>query len=206
MAFASRSLQPHERNYSSTELETLGLVWAVKHFRPYLLGYHTTVFMDHSACTSLLNSSKPSAKLARWAMIVQEFDLTIKYRSGRSNANANTLSRNPVNVENAFVRALCKSEGLVCSEEKNMTEHQENDESLLPMLAYLKEGISLKKLLQRSSYLSQLSMPFSMEYSAMKNLHNSESWRIVVPRDMRSSLLDELHGGKFSGHFTWRKL
>ena len=51
-------------------------------------------------------------------MIVQEFDLTIKYRSGRSNANADALSRNPVNVENTFVRAVCESEGLVCSEEK----------------------------------------------------------------------------------------
>ena len=40
IAYASRCLQPHERNYAITELETLGLVWACKHFRPYLLGYH----------------------------------------------------------------------------------------------------------------------------------------------------------------------
>ncbi len=44
------------------------LVWVVKHFRSYFLGHHTTVFTDHSACTSLLHTSKPSAKLARWAM------------------------------------------------------------------------------------------------------------------------------------------
>ncbi len=65
VTFATRSLQPHEKNYSSTELETLGHVWSVKHFRPYLLGYHTTVFTDYSACTSLLNSSNLSAKFAR---------------------------------------------------------------------------------------------------------------------------------------------
>ena len=33
IAFASRTLQAHERNYRSTELEALGVVWAVKHFR-----------------------------------------------------------------------------------------------------------------------------------------------------------------------------
>ena len=75
LAYASRSLQPHERNYCITELETLGLVWAVKYFRAYLLGHHTMVLTDHSACTSLLNTPKPSAKLARWAMAIQEFDL-----------------------------------------------------------------------------------------------------------------------------------
>lgn len=41
IAYASRSLQPHEKNYAIAELETLGLVWAVKHFRAYFLGHHT---------------------------------------------------------------------------------------------------------------------------------------------------------------------
>ena len=40
IAYASRSLNPHEHNYGITELETLGLVWAVKVFRAYLLGLH----------------------------------------------------------------------------------------------------------------------------------------------------------------------
>ena len=40
IVYASRSLQPHEKNYAITELETLGVVWASKYFRPYLLGHH----------------------------------------------------------------------------------------------------------------------------------------------------------------------
>ena len=96
LAYASRSLHTHKHNYSIMELETLALVWAVKHFRPYLLGHCTTVLTGHVACTSLLNTSKPSAKLAQWAMIVQEFDLIIKHQSGKNNANADALSRNPI--------------------------------------------------------------------------------------------------------------
>ena len=96
IAYGSRSLQPHETNYAITELETLALVWAVKMFRPFILGHHCVVLMDHSACTSLLNAAHPSAKLARWAMAIQEHDLEIRHRSGRSNASADALSRNPV--------------------------------------------------------------------------------------------------------------
>ena len=54
IAYASRSLNPHEHNYGITELETLGLVWAVKVFVPIYL-----VYTDHSACTSLLNAKHP---------------------------------------------------------------------------------------------------------------------------------------------------
>ena len=49
IAYASRSLNCHERNYGITELETLGLVWAARLFRPYLLGTSVKciVYTDH---------------------------------------------------------------------------------------------------------------------------------------------------------------
>ena len=59
IAYASRSLQKHEQNYGITEL---GVVWAVKHFRPYLYGQKCVVYTDHQA---LLNTPQPSGKLAR---------------------------------------------------------------------------------------------------------------------------------------------
>ena len=57
IAFASRSLTVHERNYGISELETLGLLWAAKLFRAYLLGHRCVLFTDNAACTSLLNST-----------------------------------------------------------------------------------------------------------------------------------------------------
>ena len=123
IAFASRSLSASETNYSITELETLALVWAVKLFRPYLLGHRCEVITDHAACTSLLNSKHPSAKLARWAMAIQELDLKITHRSGRSNLVADALSRNPIAVATVLqieavlmtvVGQMCQVEGCFC--------------------------------------------------------------------------------------------
>ena len=37
------------------------------------------VYTDHSACTSLLNTPNPSAKLAHWAMTIQEMNLQIEH-------------------------------------------------------------------------------------------------------------------------------
>ena len=80
IAFASRTLQPHEQRYGISELEALGVVWAVKHFRHYLYGYPCTVYTDHEALKSLLNTPHPSGKLARWGMAIQELNLKIEYR------------------------------------------------------------------------------------------------------------------------------
>ena len=85
IAYASWKLQAAEKNYAITELETLGLVWAAKCFRPYLVGHQCVAYTDHSACTSLLNYKNPSPKLARWAMIIQELNLIIKHRLGKRN-------------------------------------------------------------------------------------------------------------------------
>ena len=61
---------------------------------------------------SLLNHPRPSGKLARWALTIQDMDLVFKYRSGKSNSNADALSRNPVtqvpNSENSC-QVVCAS-------------------------------------------------------------------------------------------------
>ena len=79
-------------HYSNTSkitesLSCLGVVWAVKNFRPYRYGHYCTVYTDHEALKSLLNTPQPSGKLARWGMALQELDFTIVHRSG-SNADA----------------------------------------------------------------------------------------------------------------------
>ena len=76
-AYASRTLQSHERNYGVTELEALGVVWAVRHFRHYLYGTRCNVFTDHEALKTLLNTPHPSGKLARWGLSLQELDVHI---------------------------------------------------------------------------------------------------------------------------------
>ena len=102
IAYASRSLRPTERNmtnYSSMKLEFLALKWAVtEKFREYLWGNKCVVYTDNNPL-SHLDSAKLGATEQRWASQLASFDLSLRYRSGRSNANADALSRqNPADI------------------------------------------------------------------------------------------------------------
>lgn len=103
IAYASRSLRPSERNmnnYSSMKLEFLALKWAmVEKFREYLLGHRCIVFTDNNPL-SHLTTAKLGATEQRWAAELAAFDFEVRYRSGRSNGNADAFSRqNPVSRE-----------------------------------------------------------------------------------------------------------
>lgn len=66
VAYASRALNPAEKNYSVTQLETLAVVWSITHYHSVLYGGHVTVLTDHSAVKSMLEAPNPTGKHARW--------------------------------------------------------------------------------------------------------------------------------------------
>ena len=140
IAYASRSLDKHERNYGISELETLGLVWAVRYFRPYLLGHPCVVYTDHAACLSVLNSARSSGKLACWALTIQEMDLTIKHKAGQENSNADALSRNPVDTSSVCAVSADSDQSLL-PDVAVLKEEQKKDPELAAMLQYLQDGI-----------------------------------------------------------------
>ena len=55
VSFASRFLNPHESKYSTKELELLGVVWAVEHYKNYLYGSEFEIITDHKALLSALS-------------------------------------------------------------------------------------------------------------------------------------------------------
>src|SRR5436190_9412409 len=94
IAYASRVLSRAEQNYSTTEKELLAIVWAVKHFRPYVYGTKFKIVTDHKPLIWLFNVNDPGSRLIRWRLKLEEYDYEIIHKAGRANANADALSRN----------------------------------------------------------------------------------------------------------------
>ncbi|GFX71003.1 retrovirus-related Pol polyprotein from transposon 17.6 [Trichonephila clavipes] len=90
---ASRLLSSSERNYSTTEREALAVVWALEKFRGYIEGQTIRLSSDHQPLKWLLCLKSPTGRLARWALQIQSYNLTIDYIPGRSNFIADLLSR-----------------------------------------------------------------------------------------------------------------
>ncbi|RVW56356.1 Retrovirus-related Pol polyprotein from transposon opus [Vitis vinifera] len=91
--YASKTLNEAQRNYTTIEKELLAVVFSLDKFRAYLVGPSIVVFTDHSALKYLLTKQDAKARLIRWILLLQEFNLQIRDKKGVENVVADHLSR-----------------------------------------------------------------------------------------------------------------
>ena len=91
--YASKTLNEAQRNYTTTEIELLVVVYALDKFRAYLVGSDIVIFTDHSTLKYLLTKQDAKARLIRWILLLQEFNLQIKDKKGVENVVEDHLSR-----------------------------------------------------------------------------------------------------------------
>ena len=78
--YSSRKLSTAKQNYSMTEREALGMIYSINKFHHYLLGKKFTFHVDHAALLYLIPKPSLTGKLARWMLLLQEFDFDIQHR------------------------------------------------------------------------------------------------------------------------------
>lgn len=95
----SRRTSPVKRNYHSSRLELMALVWAVERLRVFLISIKFTIVTDCQALVYLNANKTTNPQVARWTATLGKYDFEIKHRKGTQMSHVDALSRAPVEVE-----------------------------------------------------------------------------------------------------------
>ncbi|GJS21691.1 putative reverse transcriptase domain-containing protein [Tanacetum coccineum] len=93
IAYASRQLKIHEKNYTTYDLELGAVVFSLKLWRHYLYGTKCTVFTDHKSLQHILNQKELNMRQRRWLELLSDYDCDIRYHPGKANVVADALSK-----------------------------------------------------------------------------------------------------------------
>ncbi|GJV67127.1 putative reverse transcriptase domain-containing protein [Tanacetum coccineum] len=111
IAYASRQLKIHEKNYTTHDLELGAVVFALKIWRHYLYGTKCTVFTDHKSLQHILDQKELNMSQRRWLELLSDYDCEIRYHPGKANVVDDALSRKE-RSKPLRVRALVMTIGL----------------------------------------------------------------------------------------------
>nr|GFA84379.1 putative reverse transcriptase domain-containing protein [Tanacetum cinerariifolium] len=111
IAYVSRQLKIHEKNFTTHDLELEAVVFALKMWRHYLYDTKYVVFTNHKSLKHILDQKELNMRQRRWLELLSDYDCEIRYHPGKVNVVVDTLSRKEWNKP-LRVRALVMTIGL----------------------------------------------------------------------------------------------
>jgi len=106
VAYASRQLKVHEKNYPTHDLELAAIVFALKSWRHYLYGSQFQVFSDHKSLKYLFDQKELNMRQRRWMEYLKDYDFELLYHPGKANVVADALSRKKMHVSLMMIKEL----------------------------------------------------------------------------------------------------
>ncbi|GKA79525.1 putative reverse transcriptase domain-containing protein [Tanacetum coccineum] len=102
IAYASRQLKIHEKNYTTHDLELGAVVFALKMWRHYLYGTKSVIYTDHKSLQHIFSHKELNMRQRRWIELFSDYDCKIRYHPGKANVVADALSRKERSMQEAL--------------------------------------------------------------------------------------------------------
>lgn len=200
----SRRTTDTERNYHSSKLELMAIVWAIERLRIFLINIKFVVVTDCQALTYLNKNKTKNAQIIRWCNTLGEYDFEVKFRSGQSMKHVDALSRAPVEVpeqdlEDTMVERL--SAYTVLTREGEILLFQCTDSILrrkIDLLKRNKTNISANEKSEIKDYI----LENGLLYKIVRDGDNVKTL-YAVPKSMRKTLVIKYHD--LNGHIGVEK-
>lgn len=190
--FYSRKLLPAERNYTTGDKEMLAIVQTFKKHRHMLQGtkYPVIVRTDHRNLRTFMTTKELTARQARWAEELSEYDFVIEHVKGRENKVADALSRREDYRETEDIK-----------ENKESMLKEENGKIVINRDARIKmisiEGNrEIHELIKKETREETVRKEMKIEEDGFKKFNN----KIWVPEKARAEVIKELHERSVEGH------
>ena len=197
--YASKTLNEAQRNYTTTEKELLAVVYALDKFCAYLIGADIIIFTDHSALKYLLTKKNAKARLIRWVLLLQEFNLQIRDKKGVENVVADHLSRLTIahNTHNPPIYDEFLEESLLTVDSAPWFAHIAN---------FLATGeLPTEWKAQDKKFFHEKVHSYYWEESYMFKYCADQIIRKCVPEGEQLGILSHNHDGACGGHFASQK-
>lgn len=195
LSFASRPLTKAEVNYSATEKECLGVVWATEHFRHYLLGAEEFIIRsDHDPLRYLRSLPCPRGRLARWIGLLEQYSYKMCYVPGKDIPHADALSRG-FKVSEISLPTDISSEDLVVKQKEDKVIKRVLELKSMNHKWWKGETKEVQQLLKVSTDFCQVDGVLCVS----KKRGSGEVYQVIVPRSLVPVLLTLAHDD--SGHF-----
>ncbi|GFT53689.1 retrovirus-related Pol polyprotein from transposon opus [Trichonephila clavipes] len=202
IAFASRTLNKAERNYTVSEQECLAVIWVLNKFRTYFGVLPVKVITNHAALTKLTNGKNLSSTMIRWAL---KINIEWEHRHGTQNVVADVPSRNPVDsVEGSQILCAVLSALALNSREQLIQEQREALE-LGHIYRYLENP-------EDGSVNATVCEGWSQDFTLIDGLLFYAKYcttlgklRVYIPQSLREAIMNEFHDQPLAGHLGKKK-
>ena len=111
IAYGSRQLKNHEKNYPTHDLELAAIIHALKIWRHYLYGETFQIYTDHKSLKHIFTQKDLNMRQRRWMELLKDYDCDILYHPGKGNVVADALSRKSAGTLAHLMVSECRSIG-----------------------------------------------------------------------------------------------
>jgi hypothetical protein len=198
----SRKTSQTEKNYHSSKLELMAIVWSVERLRQFLLPIKFTVVSDCQALIYMNTYKTSNPQIARRFSLLSEYEYSIRHKPGKDMSHVDALSREPTEECNGEILDAILDEKSVVFEvmslEDKVLMYQHSDEELKHLIHLLKQD--LVELTQEERNLIECFTLRNGRLFRRVIVNNEECLLYVVPKSMRKSLVVSHHD--LQGHFS----
>ena len=207
ICYVSHQLTTSRMHYPVIEKECFAIIYCLTKLRQYLLGADVTVYTDHAPLKSLFTAEMKNTRVQRWAILLDEYQVKIKYRQGIHNGRADMLSR--IRIKPTADEIKESNEIIAIEEDQNKVRMYEDilfDKDINMILSQRRDDYCKRIRRQLRDQVEKVIAEYTVQDNLLyrigkENRFETEPFlQLVIPLELKNIILEGYHDCLGGGH------